>query len=92
MIKTFAHKGLEEFFYTGTTKGIQAKHASRLRRRLDRLDGAATIQDMEVSGYDLHSLKGDLSGHWSVRVSGNWRLTFRFENGDADVVNYQDYH
>jgi len=92
MIKSFAHKGLEGFFYEGTTKGIQAKHADRLRRRLDRLDMAGAVKDMEVAGYDLHPLKGDLKGHWSVKVSGNWRLTFRFEGGNAYVVNYQDYH
>lgn len=92
MIKTFAHKGLEAFFNTGRTKGIQAKHADRLARMLDRLDAAAEVRDMAAPGYDLHPLKGALSGHWSVKVSGNWRLTFRFENGDAHVVNYQDYH
>lgn len=92
MIKSFDHKGLEAFFYEGTTKGIQAKHAARLGRQLDRLDSATAIQDMEVSGYDLHPLKGKLKGHWSVKVSGNWRLTFRFEDGNAYVVNYQDYH
>ena len=69
MIKSFAHKGLEGFFYEGTTKGIQAKHADRLRRRLDRLDMAGAVKDMEVAGYDLHPLKGDLKGHWSVKVS-----------------------
>ena len=92
MIKSFAHKGLEDFFYEGTTKGIQAKHADRLRRRLDRLDTAGAVKDMDVVGYDLHPLKGDLKGHWSVKVSGNWRLTFRFEDGNAYVVDYQDYH
>jgi len=92
MIKDFAHKGLEDFFYTGTTKGIQAKHSDKLAVLLDRLNSAAEIQDMSFPGSDLHPLKGKLLGHWSVKVSGNWRLTFRFENGDAYVVNYQDYH
>ncbi len=92
MIKNFEHKGLEVFFYDGTTKGIQAKHADKLRRQLDRLDAAGVVQDMEVAGYDLHPLKGKLKGLWSVKVSGNWRLTFRFEDGDAYVANYQDYH
>ncbi|MDR2604801.1 MAG: type II toxin-antitoxin system RelE/ParE family toxin [Desulfovibrio sp.] len=92
MIKGFEHKGLESFFYEGTAKGIQAQHADRLRLRLDRLDAAGAVQDMNVSGYDLHQLKGKLKGHWSVKVSGNWRLTFRFEDGNAYVVNYQDYH
>ena len=92
MIKSFVHKGLEDFFYEGTTKGIQAKHANRLQRQLDRLDAANAVRDMDVAGYDLHPLKGTLKGHWSVKVSGNWRLTFRFENGNAYIVNYQDYH
>lgn len=92
MVKSFDHKGLEAFFYEGITKEIQAKHAARLSRQLDRLDSAATVQDMEVAGYDLHPLKGKLKGHWSVKVSGNWRLTFRFEDGNAFVVHYQDYH
>lgn len=92
MIKSFDHKGLEDFFYYGTTKGIQPKHASTLRLRLDRLENAVTVQDMDAPGYDLHPLKGDLKGHWAVKVSGNWRLTFRFEDGNAYVVNYQDYH
>ena len=92
MIKSFAHKGLEVFFLTGSTKGIQAKHAARLARILDRLDAAATVQDMDAPGLALHALKGGLAGHWAVKVSGNWRVTFRFEQGEAHVVNYQDYH
>lgn len=92
MILIFDHKGLEAFFHEGTTRGIQAKHADLLRRRLDRLDSATAIQDMRGAGYDLHPLKGKLKGYWSVKVSGNWRLTFRFEDGNAHVVNYQDYH
>ena len=92
MIKSFTHKGLEAFFYEGTTNGIQAKHASRLRYQLDRLNNAGAINDMDFPGYDLHQLRGKLKGLWAVKVSGNWRLTFRFEGGDADVVDYQDYH
>ena len=92
MIKSFAHKRREVFFLTGSTRGIQAKHAARLGYILDLLDAAASAGDMNFPGSYLHSLKGDLAGHWSVRVSGNWRLTFRFEDGSAYVVNYQDYH
>lgn len=92
MIKSFSHKGLEVFFETGSTKGIQVKHADRLGRMLDRLDAAAEVRDMNAPGYDLHPLKGKLTGHWSVKVSGNWRMTFRMENGNAYIVNYQDYH
>lgn len=92
MIKSFAHKGLADFFYDGSHKGIQAKHALRLRLILDFLDSAEEVQQVNFPGSGLHSLKGSLKGHWSVRVSGNWRVTFRFEKGDAHVVNYQDYH
>lgn len=92
MIKTFAHKGLEVFFLTGSTKGIQAKHARRLGMILDLLDSARTPSDMNFPGSRLHMLKGDLAGLWSVTVSGNWRLTFRFHEGDAYIVDYQDYH
>lgn len=92
MIKSFSHKGLEDFFYDGNTKGIQAKHADKLRYRLDRLNNAEAISDMDVPGYNLHQLKGDLKGHWAINVSGNWRMTFRFDGGNAYIVNYQDYH
>ena len=92
MIKSFAHKGLEEFFLTGSTKGVQAKHAVKLALILDLLNYATEPMHMNFAGSCLHQLKGDMQGHWSVRVSGNWRLTFRFEDGDAYVVNYQDYH
>jgi proteic killer suppression protein len=92
MIKSFEHKGLEAFFYDGTVKGIQANHADKLRYRLDRLNNAGSIKDMDFPGYALHQLKGKLKGLWAVKVSGNWRLTFRFEDGNAHIVNYQDYH
>jgi toxin HigB-1 len=92
MIKSFRHKGLRQFYETGTTKGIQAKHVPKLRRQLARLEVAAGPQDMNVPGWDLHPLKGTLQNHWSVKVSGNWRLTYTFENGDAVLVDYQDYH
>ena len=92
MIKSFDHKGLEDFFYDGTTKGIQAKHANRIQLILDLLDFAETVKSMDFPGSGLHQLKGKLKGCWSVKVSGNWRITFRFEDGNAYVVNYQDYH
>ncbi len=92
MIKSFAHKGLEVFFFTGNTKGIQPQHATKLAALLDRLDAATCVQDMDFPGSALHPLKGSLHEHWSVKVSANWRVTFRFENSDAYVVNYQDYH
>jgi toxin HigB-1 len=92
MIKSFRHKGMEQFYETGSTRGIQAHHVPKLRRQLARLDAAALPQDMNIPGWDLHPLKGSLKGHWSVKVNGNWRLTFMFDDGDAVLVNYQDYH
>ncbi len=92
MIQSFRHKGLERFFRTSSTSGIQHKHASRLRLILAQLDRAAVIGDMDFPGSGLHPLKGDRKGIWSVTVQGNWRITFRFEKGDAEVVNYEDYH
>jgi proteic killer suppression protein len=92
MIRSFRHKGLERFFHTGTTSGIQAKHAKRLRMILAQLDHAILIDDMDFPGSRLHPLRGDLKGVWSVTVQANWRITFRFEKGDAEVVNYEDYH
>ena len=92
MIRSFVHKGLERFFRAGSTSGIQAKHANRLRLILAQLDQATTVQDMGFPGSRLHELKGNRKGVWSVTVQANWRITFRFENGDAEIVNYEDYH
>ncbi|STO54397.1 plasmid maintenance system killer protein [Canicola haemoglobinophilus] len=92
MIISFKHKGLEQFFKTGSTAGIQAKHADRLNIILTALNAATAAQDLNRSGWNLHRLKGELAEHWSVKVNGNWRITFRFENGNAEIVNYQDYH
>lgn len=92
MIKSFRHKGLEVFFLTSSLKGIQATYAKRLRMQLAALDTATEIEDMNIPGYRLHELKGDRKGVWSMTVSGNWRLTFTFENGNAEIVNYEDYH
>jgi proteic killer suppression protein len=92
MIKTFRHKGLQAFFETGSKKGIQPHHAPRLVRQLVRLDFAKMPSDMNVPGWRFRSLEGDLAGHFSVVVNGNWRMTFTFDNGDAVLVDYQDYH
>jgi proteic killer suppression protein len=92
MILSFAHKGLEDFFYDGTKRGIRPAHARRLEAILDRLHAAHDIRDMAYPGADLHPLRGDLAGFWAVRVSGNWRVIFRFEEGNASDVNYLDYH
>lgn len=92
MIRSFRHKGLRRFFETGSTAGINVAFASKLRLQLTTLDAAVGPDQMKVASWDLHPLTGSLQGHWSVSVSGNWRLTFRFVGMDAEVVNLQDYH
>lgn len=92
MIKSFRHKGLRRFFETGSTSGIQPNHAQRLRLQLAALDTATTIEDMNIPGFRLHPLKGELHGRWSITVNGNWRVTFEFQHGDAHVLDYEDYH
>lgn len=92
VIKSFRHKGLERLFNDGSKKGIQPQHAEKLTDILDRLDAAAAVGDMDYPGSGLHPLKGPRSGEWAVKVSGNWRVVFRFEDGDAYVVDYLDYH
>ena len=92
MIRTFQHKGLEEFFRRGSKAGIQPAHANRLRLQLGMLDTAKRPDDMGLPGWKLHPLSGSLKGHWAVSVSGNWRMTFTFDDGDAILVDYQDYH
>ena len=92
MIQSFKHKGLREFFKSGNRKGIKSEHAFKLARILDRLDASLQPSDMNLPGYKLHQLLGKDKGTWSVRVSGNWRVTFQFEDEDAIVVDYKDYH
>jgi proteic killer suppression protein len=92
MIRSFKHKGLERFFLKGTKSGIQSKHAPKLRLILGRLNASVSPQDMNLPGLYLHQLSGERDKTWSVRVSGNWRVTFRFIAGDAEIVNYEDYH
>nr|WP_314581542.1 type II toxin-antitoxin system RelE/ParE family toxin [uncultured Pseudomonas sp.] len=92
MIRTFRHKGLKAFFQTGTTKGIRADHAKRLVQILGLLDLAMNANDMNLPGFDLHPLKGNLVEYWSVSVNGNWRIIFRFIDGHAELVDYLDYH
>ena len=92
MIRSFRHKGLERFFTKSERKGIDAKESDRIRRILDRLDSAVRPEDMNLPGYKFHGLKGDRKGVYAVSVSGNWRVTFQFEAGDAVYVNLEDYH
>jgi len=92
MIRSFRHAGLEKFFYTGSKAGIQPAHARKLGIQLGTLNLARVPAAMDVPGWDLHPLKGDLVNHWSVKVNANWRMTFKFEGEDAILVDYLDYH
>ena len=92
MITSFRHKGLRKYFETGSLAGIQPAHTSRLKMQLAALDTAQTIEDMNIPGFRLHPLKGSERGRWSIWVNGNWRVTFEFENGNAFVLDYEDYH
>jgi len=92
MIKSFKHKGLKTFFETGSKKGILPEHGAKIARILDRLDASIAPRDMALPGYYLHQLSGQEKDTWSVRVSGNWRITFLFEGEDVVLVDYKDYH
>ncbi len=92
VIQSFAHKGLKRFYDTGSTVGVQASHRKKLRLQLAALDTAQTVDDMDIPGFRLHRLKGKRAETWAIDVSGNWRLTFRFEDGQVHDVNYEDYH
>ena len=92
MIKSFKHKGLEKFFTLGRTAGIKTSHAARIEERLQALHTAFSVNDMDIPGWRLHPLKGSRAKQWSITVSGNWRIVFEFKEGDAYIVNYEDYH
>jgi len=92
MITSFRHKGLRKYFESGSSAGIQPAHANRLKMQLAALDTAQAIEDMDIPGFRLHPLKGSKRGRWSIWVNGNWRVTFEFENGNAFVLDYEDYH
>lgn len=92
MIRSFRHAGLERFFYTGGKAGIQPAHAKKLSLQLGVLNTARDASRMNVPGWDLHKLKGNLADHWSVKVNANWRMTFAFDGEDVILVDYQDYH
>ena len=92
MITSFKHRGLRRFYESGTSRGIQAAQAARIRLILGRLDASVNPQDMNLPGLHLHELSGKRKGTWSVRVSGNWRITFRFDGPDACDVDLEDYH
>ena len=92
VIKSFKHKGVQRFYESGSTAGIQSAHRKRLRMQLAALNTATTTADMDIPGYKLHKLKGSRKAIWSISVSGNWRITFKFEDGNAYIINYEDYH
>jgi len=92
MIKSFNHKGLKHFFETGNKSGIQPAHASKIRLQLAALNQARKPEDLNAPSWELHSLRGDLSGLWSISVNGNWRIVFCFEGTDGVKVDYLDYH
>ena len=92
MIVDFNHKGLERFFKTCSTAGIQSVHSTKLKRQLTALNEAQSIDEMNFPGWKLHTLKGKLKDHWAITVNANWRMTFIFKDGNAYIVDYQDYH
>jgi toxin HigB-1 len=92
MIQSFRHKGLRRFHESGSVAGIRPQHAKRLRMQLAALESAQVIDDMDIPGFRLHPLKGADRGRWSIWVNGSWRLTFEFRDGQAYVLDYEDYH
>jgi proteic killer suppression protein len=92
VIKSIRHKGLRRFYESGSSAGVKADHRKRLRMQLAALETATVIDDMDIPGFRLHPLKGERSGFWAISVSGNWRLTFRFDDGHVQDLDYEDYH
>jgi proteic killer suppression protein len=92
VIRSFKHRGLERIFTTGSKAGIQPQHAERLRLILGRLNASAEPRDMNLPGLRLHELRGARKGTWSVTVSGNWRVTFKFFGKDVEDLDYENYH
>lgn len=92
MIKSFKHKGLKDFFLKGSVKGITPEHSAKIRRILSLLNDAAEVNELGYIGFKLHPLKGKMKNLWSVTVTGNYRITFEFKNGNAYILDYLDYH
>lgn len=92
MIGSIKHRGLAGLCYNDQTKGLKQSLVKRLRQILALLASAQVVEDMDIPGLKLHPLKGDLVGFYSVSVSGNWRVVFRFENGEATNIDLIDYH
>ena len=92
MIRSFNHKGLKRLFEDGDHRGVPTKLAEKLTRRLDAINTADDVIDLILPGFNLHELKGNRRRTWSVTVTGNWRITFKFTDGDASDVDFEDYH
>jgi proteic killer suppression protein len=92
VIVSFRHKGLEEFYRSGSRRGIQAAHAKKLSLILSALDQARRVEDLRLPSFRLHELKGQRTAVWSIWVNGNWRVTFRFAGEDVELLDYEDYH
>ncbi|PHM59882.1 type II toxin-antitoxin system RelE/ParE family toxin [Xenorhabdus sp. KK7.4] len=92
MIKSFKHKGLKKFFLKNDSGGLEQKLVPRIKNRLTIIDSASCIEAINLPGYDLHELKCNRKNIWSIKVSGNWRITFKFINGDAEILNLEAYH
>ena len=92
MIQSIRHKGLKRLYEDDDPRGVMSKHAVKLRDILVRLDAASMVADMDLPGFRLHPLKGELKGFWAVTVRANWRVIFRFAEGDVVEVDYVDYH
>jgi toxin HigB-1 len=92
VIQSIRHKGLKRLYEDDDPRGLFGEHVDKLRDVLARLDAAVTVEDMDLPGFRLHALKGDLEGFWAVTVRANWRVVFRFANGDAMDIDYVDYH
>ena len=92
MIQKFKHKGLKRLFESGNSIGVDPQHIARIRKILALLETAETLEDMDLPGLGLHPLKGNRKGTWAVKVSGNWRITFKIQQGDAYDINYEDYN
>ncbi|HSY99307.1 MAG TPA: type II toxin-antitoxin system RelE/ParE family toxin [Terriglobales bacterium] len=92
MIRSIRHKGLKRLYEDDDPRGVLREHAVKLRDILARLEAATTVADMDLPGFRLHPLKGELKGSWAVTVRANWRVIFRFAEGEAIDVDYADYH
>jgi len=92
MIKSFKHRGLEQFFTKDSKKLLDIRDLPKITRILDRLDAACVLDDMNIPGWNFHELKGKRKGVWSVAVRKNWKITFCFENENVYDVNLEDYH